>query len=141
MTTSIFTTLANLLTGCTLCGFKRGHGSFFELHFAAPDQSIYAIWVYLCDWAFLKHGVEFASSDTENVGAVIDLSDLVGKRLEKLVLLEGGSECHLDLTDGYRLEMWENDAAYPNSQEMFKVFKNDRALVTFPSGDWHENKR
>lgn len=95
----------------------------------------------MCDWAFQKNGAEFASSDVENIGAVIDLSDLIGKRLDKMVLLEGGDECHFDLTDGYRLEMWMNNTAYPDSEEMFKVFRSDRALVTFPRGDWHDYDR
>ena len=141
MTAAVFDRIASLLAGCTVCGYKRGHGSFFELHFAAADRTVYAVWVYLCDWAFQKNGTEFTSSDVENVGATIDLSYLIGKRLERLVFLEGGDECHFDLTDGYRLEMWMNKTAYPESQEMFKVFKDGRALVTFPRGDWQVHDR
>ena len=127
--------LSRLLTGCSVSGFSGGIGSFFYLHFLAPDDRSYKIWIYLCDWAFLKDGYEFASSDIEKIGSSIDLSDLIGERLEKIKFWDDDSECHFDISNGLRLEMWMNFEAYPGDQEMFLVFSDDQFVAVHPGGE------
>jgi hypothetical protein len=126
------TRISNLLTGCILVGFKKGHGSFFEILLVGNDGTRFAVWVYLCDWAMVDGDVELLSSDIVGAGMLVDLTEHLRAKVEEVHFFDENHECHISLSSGLRLEMWNNPLAYPANGEMFNVFREGTYLLSYP---------
>jgi hypothetical protein len=86
----------------------------------------------LCDWAMVDGDVELLSSDIVGAGMLVDLTEHLRAKVEEVHFFDKNHECHISLSSGLRLEMWNNPLAYPANGEMFNVFREGTYLLSYP---------
>ena len=126
------TTQLHALTPAIVQGFENGIGSFFTISLSPEKAEPYRLWIYMCEWAFLVEETEFARDDVDGIGQSLDLTKLLGARLERIDRLDDGLEYHFHFSGGFRLEIWSRDTAYESDRALFTIVRKSGDSFSVP---------
>jgi len=116
---------------------KRGIGSFLTIELSETEKTNeqWSIWIYLCDWAFLKDENDLLNSDSEDGSAYEGtLENILGLRLEGVVAGKGNESCEFTFSNGLLLFVDDASDIYGPRKDLFMLFHGRKCVGAFRSG-------